>query len=240
MENTGEQFIPDISSDRLKKEHFLRYDFVKKYCADKDVLDVACGTGYGSNEISKVAKSVVGVDLSENAIQYARTHYNSDNLRYVVDDVTNLQNIGENKFDVVLSFETIEHLDKEERVSYFKNLHNLLKTNGVLIISTPNKKITSPFSEKPLNKFHTLEFTKESLVKEVSSHFEVSELCGQRFVNRFLTLRPMWFAIRIVERILGRGLGLYTIIPSPEVSKWDNDNRQPRIIIVMAKHKKDE
>lgn len=235
MKNTGEQYIPGISSKRLLDEHVSRYEFAKLYCEGKDVLDIACGTGYGSSEIAKIAKSVVGVDISKESIEFANSNYKLSNLSYVLDDAIYFKKINKMEFDIVISFETIEHLDKIGRAAYLNNIKKVLKKGGVFIMSTPNKKITSPFSEKPLNKFHVLEFTKKTLESELSYFFKIEKFYGQRFIKSFFTGRITRLAIRIFEKILSHNFDIYITRYSPIVTEWINTSKQPRIIIVISK-----
>ena len=237
MKNTGEQLIPGISSKRLLDEHVLRYDFAKTYIAGKDVLDIACGTGYGSYELSKVVRSVVGADISKESVDFANQNYVSSNLRYVMDDATKLKNIEDNIFDIVVSFETIEHLDKQGRSDYLKNISNVLKPGGIFILSTPNKKLTSPFSKHPLNKFHAIEFTKDLLVDEISVFFEIKKMYGQRFIKSIFVTKTVWYLVKIIEKIFRHDFGLYTTKASPEVSEWIDERKEPRIIIIIAQKK---
>jgi SAM-dependent methyltransferase len=236
IEITGERYIPGISSKRLAEEHILRYEFAKFYCKDKCVLDIACGTGYGSYEIKKVAKFVVGVDISTEAINYAMSHYKAKNIEYILDDATTLRKV-KNKFDVIVSFETIEHLDSNNRKLFLKNISRLLKSDGLLILSTPNKKVTSPFSSKPLNKFHYTEFTRESLLNELSPFFRVEKIYGQRFVFSLFLTRPIWLLYILITKILNFDFGLYTTLPTPKVLEWNSFLKQPRIMIVLARKK---
>lgn len=234
IKNTGEQYIPEISSVRLRDEHVARYEFAELYCRDKTVMDIACGAGYGSDKLSKTAKLVVGVDKSEEAINYANLNYKASNLQYIVDDATDLKKIDQIKFDVVVSFETIEHLDKQGRIKFLQNIYNFLAPSGLLILSTPNKKITSPFSDKPLNKFHVIEFTKESLFEEVSKFFKIKKIFGQRFVSIFLLSRPARLVIWAIEKIFRHDFGFYSTRYNYVVREWKSSAEQPRIILILA------
>lgn len=87
-------------------EHLIRYGYSLHYCYNKNVLDAACGSGYGSKIIQSMAKNVGGLDIDEQIIQYARKKYSG--IHFFVCD---LEKDFPNKFyDVIVSFETIEHL----------------------------------------------------------------------------------------------------------------------------------
>ena len=95
----------------LEQEHLARYEYARQFVAGLDVLDVACGTGYGSQMLADAgAKSVLGVDISREAIEFARGHHASDRTRFELGDAQNLYDIPREKFDAIVSFETVEHV----------------------------------------------------------------------------------------------------------------------------------
>jgi len=174
----------------IYQEHVMRYVFASKFVANKIVLDAACGTGYGSNSLlDGGAKKVIGVDKSKNAIKYARKHYQRSGLDLLCMDVTEL-GFSDNLFDVVCSFEIIEHIKEYKKL--LLQIRRVLKTNGICIISTPSKEIHSPHMEKPLNPFHAQEFTIREFRKILSRHFQGITLYGQKFsiIGRLFSLFP--------------------------------------------------
>lgn len=108
MKFTGERVIPDAMHSNVDtyQSHLARYVWALPFCVNKDVLDAACGTGYGTDLLDTVAKYAFGVDSSEEAINYARWSYG---LNFGVDD---LENVGMKHpdLDLIVTFETIEHL----------------------------------------------------------------------------------------------------------------------------------
>ncbi len=139
-------------------EHIERYHFASTLCFNKKVLDIACGAGYGSRIISDSgAKQVIGADISDDNIKYAKSKYSKENITFVKHDVT--LEFGD-EFDVVVSFETIEHVD--DHIAAMKALYSATKSGGLLIISSPNRSITNPYlpSNTPCNAGgHIREFT---------------------------------------------------------------------------------
>lgn len=234
MKNTGEQFIPGLSSKRLKDEHLGRYDYFKELCRGKVVLDIACGSGYGSFEISKVAKKVVGVDLSNSVIDYASNNFKKNNLVYLRGDCADID-LGQ-KFDVILSFETVEHLNNKAREKYYVNIKKHLSEDGFFILSTPNKKVTSPYTNKPLNKHHILEFTKSRLENELKKHFSIKKWYGQRYVSSLYVFKVVRKLIRLVEIIFKKDFGLYSTKYSAEVKEWKSCY-EPRVLVVKLTKK---
>lgn len=90
MEFTGERCIIGKSGDLLEKEHLARYEFAIKYVCDKKVLDIGCGAGYGVDLLSSKASEAIGVDISEEAINYAKQRYKKKDVNFFVGDATYL------------------------------------------------------------------------------------------------------------------------------------------------------
>lgn len=158
---TGECFIPGQTDAMCEAEHNERYLFACKYILGKKVIDIACGSGYGSH-VLKVngAESVLGLDISEKNILYARKKYKEPDLIYKFHDAE--QQLPEDDIDVIVSFETIEHVQRFDVV--LNNFHDALKRSGLLIISSPNRKLTDPYlgpNDKPSFVYHVREFTVE-------------------------------------------------------------------------------
>ena len=107
---TGERYLP-TNFNKSSLEHVHRYAFSLHFTKDKIVVDIACGTGYGTYMISENAKHVTGIDISKETIDYANKHYNRKNLKFVVGNIIKIP-LPSNSVDVVISFETIEHHDK--------------------------------------------------------------------------------------------------------------------------------
>lgn len=236
MRNTGEQLILGESNNRLAEEHVLRYKFITKYCYGKNILDIACGTGYGSYYLSQVASLVTGVDISPLSIQTANERYKNNNLSFMIGDCSQVS--FEHKFDVIVSFETIEHLEEDSRIKFYNMCSNFLENDGIFLVSTPNKKICSPYSDKPLNKFHVLEFTKQKLELELSKIFTIQEWFGQRFIYGFLTWKLVRKFVRLIEVMLKKDFKIYSEFTSPKVKKWNKYFfLQPRIILALMRKK---
>lgn len=139
--NTGEKIIPGAVSSGVISEHITRYLFSSDFCQDKVILNVACGSGYGSEILIKRAQNVFNIDISEKLVAYGNSRYGKYNNHFLQMDAQDLK-FPENYFDVVVSFETLEHLPYPEK--FLSECCRVLKTDGKLILSTPNKIITSP------------------------------------------------------------------------------------------------
>lgn len=138
------------------------------------MLDIACGEGYGSNIMADAAKEVVGIDLDEETINEARLKYKKPNIRYLAGSATKIP-IAENySFDLIISFETLEHIDEQEQVAFLKEVKRLLKPEGVFVVSTPDRNVYGG------NPFHKKEFTENEFVEFIKSYFKYSTLFGQK------------------------------------------------------------
>ncbi len=126
----------------------------------KKVLDIACGEGYGSKLLAKKATRVTGVDNESRAIQVAKTKYGLKNRRknttFVCSDAIDFLSNSTDQFDVIVSFETVEHV--KEYKKFLKLMHQCLKPGGILLLSTPNKKFFDVFFGGTYNPFHLKEF----------------------------------------------------------------------------------
>jgi ubiquinone/menaquinone biosynthesis C-methylase UbiE len=169
-----ERIIPDESAPGIVALHLKRYVFAEPYCAGKEVLDAACGAGYGSAHLAKVASNVVGVDADEEAIAYARRRYAAPNAHFQVMDVASLD-FADSSFDVVCSFETIEHVP--DRDAFLREAARVLRPDGTFLVSTPQVRRTT---EHPANPFHHVEYARADFERLLGSTFERVELYGQR------------------------------------------------------------
>ncbi|WP_248322056.1 bifunctional 2-polyprenyl-6-hydroxyphenol methylase/3-demethylubiquinol 3-O-methyltransferase UbiG [Caballeronia sp. Sq4a] len=118
--------------------HLARYATVRQLCVGKRVLDASCGEGYGTALLARWgAKSAVGVDISADAIEAARKTFSDSGATYVCSSGENLPSaLGDSKFDLIVSLETVEHVD--DPALFLSNLRNLLAENGTLVVSCPN------------------------------------------------------------------------------------------------------
>ena len=165
MDKAERQVAPEI--EQIRADHRKRYEFAATRLDDgSEVLDFACGIGYGAKILSKMnlANRITACDLNVEALEYAKIHYSSDIIRYLAKDALNATLPKEN-FDLVISFETIEHLEKPKR--FLRSIHLSLKKNGNLICSVPNELVT-PFDKRtyPYHFRHYTQSEMKALLKE--------------------------------------------------------------------------
>jgi ubiquinone/menaquinone biosynthesis C-methylase UbiE len=155
-EFTGERVVPGQVNDDLWAEHMARYAFAGRLAADARVLDIGCGTGYGTAELAQRARSAVGIDISADALRYAREHYSIPNATFLAASATAVP-FPQKSFDLITAFEVIEHLGNWHDLLI--EARRLLDPNGTFLVSTPNKLYyaESRAMEGP-NPFHSHEF----------------------------------------------------------------------------------
>lgn len=131
----------------IEPKHIERYNIAFDYAKNGKILDASCGCGYGSLILSKKEDStVIGIDNSKEAIEYAKEWYAKDNITFKIFDMnSDIYSLG--KFDTIVSLETIEHI-KTSIPNTLKKFHNSLNKGGILIISHPDLELP------PGGKFH--------------------------------------------------------------------------------------
>lgn len=169
---------------QLEADALSRYKFSLAYSQDKDVLDIGTGLGHGASLLSQgVAKKVVGIDYSLTAIKEAQRRYIQPNLQFICHNMLNTPNSELGMFDVAIAYEIIEHLTPESVHAFLSNIKQVLRVNGQVLLSTPNKLITSPNSEKPNNPYHLKEYTPEEYERLLKKYFSNVKLLGIKLNN---------------------------------------------------------
>jgi len=176
LEYDGERLVPgDRRLKNLLTEDLAKFHFAGQYANHKLVLDAGCGAGQGSAYLSQSgALYVVGIDISSEAILYARQIFTQNNLSFVVMDALHL-GFPDHTFDLVTSIEVIEHLIEPEQ--YLAEIRRVLKNGGILVLSTPNKLISSP-TPGTMWPYHVREFYPDELRTLLMKHFSCVELWG--------------------------------------------------------------
>jgi ubiquinone/menaquinone biosynthesis C-methylase UbiE len=176
--STGERLEFYEFSD-VTVEHLHRYAIANDFIEGKIVLDIASGEGYGSNILAQKALEVFGVDIDVESVKSANKKYIKNNLKYILGSADNIP-IESNSIDVVVSFETIEHHDKHEEM--FMEIKRVLKNDGILIMSSPDKKYYSDIPNFK-NKFHTKELYFEEFKFLSQKHFQNTFFYFQKAYN---------------------------------------------------------
>ena len=173
---TGERFLPGVGGE-IWYEHWHRYHFAAKLVTGREVLDVACGTGYGSALLARQARHVVGADISDETIEHARVFYAAmTNLAFRQADCAALP-FPDANFDAVVCFETIEHIDAQ--ATFLDEVRRVLRPEGFLVLSSPNK---LEYSDRRgfANPYHLRELYREALASLLAPRFPYTKWFGQR------------------------------------------------------------
>ncbi len=234
--------LPANTSERVIEEHYVQsrdsyliylmhvatYRFAEPYLAGAKVLDLGCGTGYGTAMLAGKCEAICGVDISDEAIAYARSRYNKPGLDYAtIDKIERGSRLrfDDASFDAVISFQVIEHV--ADVPSYLAEIARLLKPGGVFICATPDRATRLLPLQRPWNLYHLKEYSNTQFAALFTPFFtqvDVLQMSGTRRVIdgelkrtamvRWLTLpftfplAPEWLrtsGLALLKRLQGKG-----------------------------------
>jgi SAM-dependent methyltransferase len=211
--------------------HLARYLFAAEHARGQRVLDAGCGSGYGCRILREAgATDVVGVDVDEETIRNARRNFGGPGIRFIVDDCETLESAG-GPFDVICSFESIEHLRRPDE--FLAAASRILGDAGTLVVSTPNRAWTPPFvNGNPRNRFHVLEWYRDEFRALLQKYFQDVDMRVQvestglrrridaaAYLTRRLTRWPLAFGRRkrhgSLAGLAAPSVADYPIVPEP-------------------------
>jgi len=173
---TGERVIPGKTPENIFRESQMRYVFAAGYVKGRSVVDVACGAGIGTNHLLSAGATVCyGFDVDVQSIQYAKSAYTA--CQFDVCDANTLS-LADGSVDVVVSFETIEHLASP--AAFLSECKRVLRPDGLFICSTPDHSV---FRWIPPNPFHLSEMRPDEFLSLVRTMFVGCDLYGQTSLN---------------------------------------------------------
>ena len=124
-------------------EFYFTKRLLEKYVTEQSgVIEIGCGTGYYGMFLSDRCKEYTGVDLVPKNLEIFKEKIEDNNIKNItimVGDATNLINISNNEFDVVLVFGPMYHLPPEERNLVFREAKRICKVNGIIMFAYINK-----------------------------------------------------------------------------------------------------
>lgn len=165
----------------LRDEHIHRYELAAR-AARGFVVDCACGIGYASELIARQAEveTYLGIDPSEDAIQYAINNYSGERIRFEY-GMLEKNSCGRSSIDTFLMFETLEHTTNPNEA--LKNIRACLKQDGLLIGSIPSAEYEALCeSTYGPNPFHLQRFTKEQITEMLGRHFDSVRIFSIEFI----------------------------------------------------------
>jgi 2-polyprenyl-3-methyl-5-hydroxy-6-metoxy-1,4-benzoquinol methylase/glycosyltransferase involved in cell wall biosynthesis len=181
-----ERYVPGTWSELALYEHFPRYQLAGSLAHRKTILDLGCGTGYGTALLArKGAASVLGLDIDQSTIEWAERAHRENNLSFCVRSDLGAGFASES-FDLITCFEMIEHVTEPVQRATIASVARLLKKNGVLLISTPNPVVTKLYGENP---FHLREMTGDEFLALLSDHFKHIRL-NYQFIHAGTLITP--------------------------------------------------
>jgi 2-polyprenyl-3-methyl-5-hydroxy-6-metoxy-1,4-benzoquinol methylase len=189
---TGERTLPDVAAENYWfRRHLAVYEWIAARCSGLDVVDMACGEGYGADVLARRAARVTGVDANPEAHEHARLKYTRPGVRLVRDMVETYSE----PCDAVVFLQTIEHVQQPREV--LLRFRDMLRPGGVAYVSTPNLlTIAPPGSPKSGNPWHLREYRAEDFRALCASAFEDVELLGLFHARKLraheLALRGGW------------------------------------------------
>lgn len=202
LEFTGERFLPGAPG-AIAYEHWHRYAFALRFARGRRVLDAACGEGYGTACLAGTAQSAIGIDIDADAVRHARETYRGvPNLHFENASVTTLP-LPDASVDVVVSFETIEHLPAVDQPKMLTEFARVLTADGVLVLSSPNRLRYSD-ARNYRNPFHLHELYRDDL----------SRLLDGAFLER------RWY-----HQVPLLASAVWSDTPGNEVETWCGDGR---------------
>ncbi len=226
LEWTGERFLPWLNDPALAYEHLHRYLYASQFAHGKSVLDLASGEGYGSNLLAQTAANVVGVDIAPAAVEHARSRYARKNLDFLTGSITNVPITENGAFDLVTCFEAIEHI--EDQAALLREISRLLKSDGMLIVSTPNKTVYDRHIQEE-NEFHVKELEFGEFRSLLETCFRNVLFAGQRIYAQS-NLWPL-------DRNVGSNLAAADYVVQREDGEFkpvDSGKRLPMYYIAFA------
>jgi len=168
----GERTLPDVPAENYWfRRHLVVYEWIARRVADRHVVDLAAGEGYGADVLARSARSVVGIEPNPEAFEHARRRYPHVAFR------RDLAETFHEPADAIVFLQTIEHVADDAAV--LRNIRAQLRPGGVAYVSTPNVlTLAPPGAERSGNPWHVREYRPEQFAALCAAHFGGVQLLG--------------------------------------------------------------
>ena len=191
IQDSGERILPTREGEIsiIYSRQKFAYEYISQFVKNKSVIDLGCGTGYGSKLLSETAGEVSGIDYDGEAISYCRNNYEASNLTFIQSDILNYR--PEKQFDIAISLQVIEHFDN---VSVFLNkIKSCVKFNGRIFISTPN--VSPARKNMHENKYHLSDMDYAEFRSQLNKHFSKYEILGIAYAKDNILRKLIGFSL---------------------------------------------
>lgn len=149
-----------------------RYRSCDELIRGKELLDVPCGTGWGTSMLRGYRRAL-GLDISGEAIAYARRRYERPGeLEFRIGDMARL-GLAEASLDVVLCLEGFEHVERHTGLAFLAEARRVLRRGGTLVLTCP---VLNERGEDTGNPHHLCEYPEEELVALLNERFRIRRL----------------------------------------------------------------
>ena len=192
---TGERTLPDVPEENYwYRRHLAVYEWIADRCRGLDVVDMACGEGYGSAVLARRAARVTGVDANPDAHEHARLRYSAPGVRFVRDLIDSYSE----PCDAVVFLQTIEHV--QDAPAVLEHMKGMLRPGGTVYVTTPNVLTLAPEgAERSGNPWHVHEYRAEEFRALCESCFGHVEMLGLFHARKLhvheIALRHGWDSV---------------------------------------------
>jgi len=235
MNPSSLDFTNDYEAAMFYK-HYKPYTFIYRQVEGKKILEIGCGAGYGINLLATKADKIKTVDIDIDSLNYAKNNSNATNIEYIHKNVLNGLDFEDNSFDIIISFQVIEHFNKKEVSKYLIEMKRVLKPYGVIYITTPNRDIRLYPLQKPKNKYHPVEYSYSSLKKMLENHYKnvsIKALHSNKEIENIFNTRKnqkvyQVFLIKPIKRALIKIAIALNIKPIKDIISRRSEYKRPK------------
>jgi ubiquinone/menaquinone biosynthesis C-methylase UbiE len=203
MSFTGERYMPGEGGAQIAYEHMHRYIFALRWAEGKQVLDLACGNGYGAALLARQARHVWAIDLDEETLVSAGRDWYRENITFIRSDAGQLP-FCDGSMGLVVAMEALEHIQDQEQL--VREMARVCSVNGIVLISTPNKAAYSD-ARHYVNPFHIRELYLDEFMRLLDQHFPYVYIASQQVKSgSLITCKTNEFLSEVVaEPVPGLG-----------------------------------
>jgi trans-aconitate methyltransferase len=230
-----------------KATYSMQIDYLKRHMSnisEKNVVDCACGEGYGSDMISKnlLPNNLYSIDVDKELIEYCKKQY--EKIQFICDDITQLNNM-DNYIDIFFSNQTIEHLNAKDQKLALKKIYSKMNKEGYLMCAVPNKPVYQKYSK--FNKYHLNELDYKNFKnliltnrwknvsfygQKIPEYQQKSKIRKNLLLHKILSYLPKYI-VMLLQKIFNPKLSIEDI--NIESYNYKNDSKYKILIAICQK-----